>query len=546
MPIVRVVLRWLALLFLVTAAPAAFAQVLPTPSQSASAPASDAPVDLFNRATPRGAVSGLLSAMAERDYVLAARYFETQTDAQQLARQLQAMLDAGGTLQPFGSLSNDPAGNLDDGLAPRSERVGSLGDANKTPILLTRSKNASGAEVWRISTETSDAVRALQPEPETTDGKGPEIGGASIKDWLTLLGIAALVFFGFQAVNAAILFVMGRTIANRDHSRVYRISQAAMPPLSLLLATVVFQVWAGALPVSIVARQLMLRYIGVFAWVALAWLLARVVDAVSRLVIVRMEGQERRQAVSVVMLLRRAAKILLLFIAVVAVLDTFGIDVTTGIAALGIGGIALALGAQKTVENLVGSVTLIADKPIQVGDFCKVGDVIGTVEDIGIRSTRIRTLSRTVVTIPNGDFSSRQIENYAHRDRFLFNPVIGVEYGIGSARLLQAVELVEGVLDDHARIVKPGARARFTNFGASSLDIEIFSYIEAADYDESLVIRQDLLLTIFAKLEQAGVGIAFPTRTVHMVTQPGEGAGPQGEGGEGARSLPVDLLAPAK
>jgi MscS family membrane protein len=86
------------------------------------------------------------------------------------------------------------------------------------------------------------------------------------------------------------------------------------------------------------------------------------------------------------MIVRRAAKLVLLFIAVVAVLDTFGIDVTTGVAALGIGGIALALGAQKTVENLVGSVTLIADKPVQVGD-CKVGDVVGTVEDVGIRST---------------------------------------------------------------------------------------------------------------------------------------------------------------
>src|SRR5690606_31249260 len=142
---------------------------------------------------------------------------------------------------------------------------------------------------------------------------------------------------------------------------------------------------------------------------------------------------------------RRSAKVLLLAVAFVAILDTLGFDVTAGIAALGIGGIALALGAQKTIENLVGSISVIADKPVQVGDFCRVGTVTGTIEDIGIRSTRIRTLERTIVTIPNSDFSSQQIENYAPRDRFLFNPRIAVEYGISAAELHAGVEVIERI-----------------------------------------------------------------------------------------------------
>ena len=535
----KVARRWAllnsVLLLLAALAPSAQAQLLPTPkaeetkaadtngamegstdAATATATPTPAPTDPFGRATPRDAVSGLLSALAERDYMLAANYFEARSNGEQLAKEMQAVLDAGGSLLPFGALSDDPNGVLDDGLKPNQERVGDLGDAAKTPILLTHGTNRSGARVWRIARETSAAAHTLQPKTKQAEDEGPEIAGASLEDWVKLLGIAALVFLGFQLVNAGILFAMRRIISDRDNSRVYRLTQAAMPPLSLFFASVVFTIWAGSMPVSIVARQLLLRYVGVFAWVALAWFLFRMVDSVSSLLISRMAGQERRQAVSVVTLIRRAAKILLLFIAVVAVLDTFGIDVTTGVAALGIGGIALALGAQKTVENLVGSVTLIADKPVQVGDFCKVGDVTGTIEDIGIRSTRIRTLERTVVTIPNGDFSSRQIENYAQRDRFLFNPTIGVEYGIGSAKLLEAVELVEGVLNGHDRVIKPGARARFKNFSPSALDIEVFSYIEAADFDESLVIRQDLLLLIFAALEQAEVGIAFPTSTVHL------------------------------
>src|SRR5690606_4171885 len=121
--------------------------------------------------------------------------------------------------------------------------------------------------------------------------------------------------------------------------------------------------------------------------------------------------------------LRRAAKVAIVVFGTIVVLDTLGFDVTTGLAALGIGGIALALGAQKTVENFVGSVTLIADQPIRVGDFCTVSGVTGTVEQIGMRSTRIRTLCRTGVSIPNGEFSSSKIENYAHRDRFQLNQI---------------------------------------------------------------------------------------------------------------------------
>jgi MscS family membrane protein len=408
--------------------------------------------------------------------------------------------------------------------------VGNLSDPRQTPILLTRAKSADGGEVWRVARGTSVVARQLHQHKVSNSGDLPlEIAGASLKDWLTLLGIAALVFLGFQLFNAAVLFMMSRMIGDREKSRIYRVAQAAMPPLSLLGATLVFQFWAGSLPVSIIARQTLLRYVGIFAWVALAWFLARMIDAVARLAIGRMEGPERRQAVSVISLLRRAAKLLLLFVAVVAILDTFGIDVTTGIAALGIVGIALALGAQKTVENLVGSVTLIADKPVQVGDFCKVGDVLGTVEDVGIRSTRIRTLERTVVTIPNGDFSARQIENFARRDRFLFNPIIRLEYGIGSARLRESIEMIEGILEANDRITRPGARARLKDLGVSSIDIEIFSYIQAADFDESLVIRQDLLLTIFAKLEQAGVAIAYPTQTLQLrrcKTEPDEAGKP--------------------
>jgi len=508
-------------------APPAYAQLLP---ESESEPTQAA--DPLGRETPRGAVTGLLNALAEQDYTRAARHFELQgANADQkgadLARQLQAALDAGGTLASFGLLSNDPAGRVDDGLPVELEQVGAFGGEENAPILLSRGEGSAGAPVWRISEQTIRDLESRAPDAEAASPAGEEshdyvIAGAPLRDWALLLGIAAGSFLVFWLISVAILAVLRAVITDREGSSVFRLLHAALPPLSLFLAVIGFQVGTGSIEASIIARQVLLRYIGIVAWVALAWFALRLVDAVARVATARMERRDRRQAVSVILLLRRAAKVVLLAVAFVAILDTFGFDVTAGIAALGIGGIALALGAQKTVENLVGSVTVIADKPVQVGDFCRVGDVVGTVEDVGIRSTRIRTNERTLVTIPNADFSSRQIENFASRDRFLFNPTIGVEYGISPAKLREGVEIIEGVLIEHETVDSEGARARFTNFGASSLDIEVFSYITVTDFKESLVIRQELLLTIFERLEAAGLSIAFPTRKVFLVQDPEE------------------------
>lgn len=494
---------------------------------AANSTAAAVTADPFGRETPRSAVSGLIDALAQRDYNRAANYFDlpVQRDqrvlggAAELAERLQRLLDSGGTLLPFARLSNEPAGRIDDDLPINRELAGDMkGSAGEAPILLTR-RTVNDRAIWRISHDTIRALMATPAPPPNaapiSDAVGIDVAGAPVEDWGLLIGLAALSFVVLRLLAAGVLALMRRGISDPDGSGVYRFFHAALPPLSLFLAVMTFYGWAERLQVAIVARQTLLRYAGGVAAIALVWFLLRLVDAVADVAIARMHRRSRRQAVSVVTLLRRAAKILLLVFSIVAVLDTFGIDVTTGIAALGIGGIALALGAQKTVENLVGSVTVIADRPVQVGDFCRVGDVIGTVEDVGIRSTRIRTNDRTIVTIPNGDFSSRQIENYAKRDRFLFNPIIGIEY-VGPAKLREAVSIIEDVLFSHDQVSNDGPRARFSNFGDSALQIEIFAYITVTDFAESTAIRQELLLLIYERLDAAGIGIAFPTRTLFI------------------------------
>ncbi|GHC86783.1 mechanosensitive ion channel family protein [Novosphingobium pokkalii] len=519
MPIFRL-FRFALLTLLLGLAVPAQAQLTPAASSSPAAPS-----DPYGRETPRSSVAGLIQALAGRDYERAAHFMSVRMDnarltngAEELARRLQVLLDKGGTLRPFGALSNQPVGDLGDDLPFNREQVGTMKvGEDKVPVMLASSQQGQ-VVVWRVAPETLQILaKADVPREQAAASTSPDawiVGGAPVSDWLTLLGLAAVSFAAFRLLAALILLVVRKVIPRCQDSAFYRFLAAALPPLSLFLSIMIFFMWANRLPVAIVARQTLLRYGGTVALVALVWFALRLIDAIADLATRRLHHYQRRQVISVVNLLRRGAKLLLLAFTVVGVLDTFGINVTTGIAALGIGGIALALGAQKTVENLVGSVTVIADQPVQVGDFCKVGDVAGTVEDVGIRSTRIRTNDRTLVTIPNGDFAARQIENFATRDRFLFNPTIGIAYGLPAAKVREAVDIVRQTLLDHDGVISDGVRATFTNFADSALTIDVWSYLAGPDYNQAMAARQEVLLSIMEQFEAVGITLAQPTRSV--------------------------------
>ena len=509
----------LLILFLITLA-MPLAPVLA--QDAAETPAPAVQPDPLGRETPRSAVSNLIEALARQDFERAAEYFELpagrqrQTPAEQ-ARAFQTLLDNGGSLDPFAGLSNEASGKIDDELPIESENVGHIRiQDQKLPILLNRSEEGEH-QVWRVSRETMTQVAAATKRnpaaPETVAENEVVVAGAPLKDWGLLLGLAVMTFGGLWMLSALAVAAMRKLVPDPAASGAYRFCEAALPPLSLLIAVFVFYNWAETLPVSIVARQTLLRYTGIVTVIAVVWFGLRLVDAVAELAIARMQRSGRRQIISVITLLRRGVKILLLVFSGIGILDTFGIDVTTGIAALGIGGIALALGAQKTVENLVGSVTVIADRPLQVGDFIKVGDVVGTVEDVGIRSTRIRTGERTVVTIPNGDLSARQIENFAPRDRFLFNPTIAIAPDTSSEKLKEAIAIVQGVIAGEQNMAE-GGRARLGSINDRAFNIDVFAYIDVKEFDTQVIIRETLYLAIVERLEKAEIKLAFQTRTV--------------------------------
>lgn len=196
--------------------------------------------------------------------------------------------------------------------------------------------------------------------------------------------------------------------------------------------------------------------------------------------------------------------------------DRLGVPVYGVVAGLGVGGLAIALAARPSVENLIGGMSLFADKPIRVGDFCKYGDMQGTVEAIGLRSSRLRGPDRTLTTIPNAAMARMPIVNLTQRDRMLLKAVIGLRCETTPENLRYVLVKLRELLLGHPRVHPEPARARFIGFGASSLDIEVFAYVMTRDSAEFLGIQEEILLRIMDVVEESGAAFAFPSQTLYI------------------------------
>ena len=217
--------------------------------------------------------------------------------------------------------------------------------------------------------------------------------------------------------------------------------------------------------------------------------------------------------------IRLAFRLLSLTIGIIVLIvgtERVGISLVPVVAGLGIGGLAIALAGQRTVENLIGGIILFIDRPVRMGDFCRFGKKIGTVEEIGLLSTRIRGIDRIVTSVPNADFSRRELENFAKRDRMLLLTTIGLCYETTSEQLRFVLAKLRSMLLAHPKLTEDPARVRFVKYGDYSKDVEIFVYADTSDWNEFLGIQEDVLLRVEDIVEAAGTGFAFPSQTAYL------------------------------
>jgi len=256
-------------------------------------------------------------------------------------------------------------------------------------------------------------------------------------------------------------------------------------------------------------------------FVAIAWAVFGVLQACAELALT----SSRLPSIGIEPSLVRIGARILGFLAgawvVVAGMRSLGADVVPLLAGLGIGGLAVALAAQTTLANFIGSITLFTNKPVRVGDVCRYGEHIGTVEEIGLHSTRIRSLERTVVTIPNAAFAQMQLDNLARRDRRLLQKRLGLRPETTPEQLRYVLARLRELLVAHPMVTPEPARVRFVDYGACSKDVELYAYLRCRTDDDFLAIQEDILLRVEDIVSEAGTGFARPAQTSYLARDEG-------------------------
>jgi len=334
--------------------------------------------------------------------------------------------------------------------------------------------------------------------------------------WIALIALVFVAWLLSWLAERIAMRLLGSFVRRTRTALDDRLLGALGGPLRLLVAVGLVAAGIVVLGLAAPARDFFFSLAKGSSLVAVGWLGFRLVDVGGESVHQRLIARGQVGATAIVPLGSRTAKVTLAALVVLGVLGDLGVNVAALLAGLGVGGLAVALAAKTTVENFFGGVSVVADRPVSVGDFCRFGDRLGTVEDIGLRSTRIRTLDRTVVTIPNSSFAQLELENYSRRDRIWYHPTIGLRYETTPDQLRYVLVEIRRLLYAHPKVHPDPARVRFTGFGACSLNLEIFAYVDVTDYNEYLEIAEDLNLRIIDVVERAGSGFAFPSQTTYV------------------------------
>jgi MscS family membrane protein len=516
--------RVLAVSLLLQLPPAAWSQVV-----APKAPAPETPIELpkdtLGRNTPRGTVLGFLSAARKGNSEIAALYLNTPlrgAEAAELARQLAIVLNQRLPAR-LNEISDKAEGSVPDPLKPDQDLIGTISTSQgDLDILVERIDRGKLGKIWLFSRNTLEKIPDVFPEVRmpTVETVLPEflvetkLAKVPLFEWLALFIGLPFLYFLTGVLDRAIGLGVGafrRYLLRHVNVQNPRILP---PPIRLIVLALTIRWLLSRLGLPLLARQFWSTMALIIAIAACTWLLMLVNSWAERFLVQRLPGLSGSAAV--LRLVRRVIDGLILFAGLLFTLYHFGVNPAAALAGLGVGGIAVALAAQKTLENLIAGISLIADQAVRVGDTLKVGDIVGTVEDVGLRSTRIRTMDRTLVCVPNGQIANLSLETLSARDKFWFHPVVGLRYETTPPQMRSVTEGVHKLLAGHSSLERSSVRVRFLRLGASTLDVEIFAYVLARDWNHFLEIQENLLLRVIEIIRQAGAEIAFPSQTMYL------------------------------
>jgi MscS family membrane protein len=538
----------LAIFFYLASAAHSQAQIPPSPPSKAE---SRTKIDLLGRETPRRALMGLLKYEERRDFANAARYLQpaNEQDANlvQRAEELQALHSK--FKGDIGLLTDDPDGTIEDGLPPGYVRAGVLAvGSTTTDVILVRVDDPESGKIWLISKETVASIPDLYAQ---MTGEGPTLSDRIVPAAMTgrqVFGISLAQLVGWllsipMSWLLAWLLSFLLSAPRRVWYKVRRLPIRTLwqtplgMPLRCIMAILVHCLFVNLLDLPLLYRAYYFRFMAALMTVCFAWLVSRVADRSFDNAVNRTRTQ-RGGGESILVLMQRLTRIVMLVIALVAALALFGINVKTTLAGLGIGGLAIALGAQKSLENLIGGITLLMDKAVHVGNFCKIGNQLGTVEDVGLRSVKLRTLDQSLLVVPNGVLAQMQFENFGPRRKCLLHQFLSLRIETEPEQLRFVLDRVQSMLNQQPTI-DTGSRLRVAGFAGAAFQLELWAYFKTSDWAEFTAIRQDVILKIAEIVEAAGTRFAAPTQLTYLSKD--AGVDPEKANGVVRRETEIDL-----
>jgi MscS family membrane protein len=487
------------------------------------------PSDVLGRNTPNGTVVGFLGAARQGRYKEAAEYLEMPSTAsskhrEEIARQLYVLMDSA-FVERVGIISGQLEGSHQMGVPKDRQRIGAFRiNGSDTNVDLVHVPASPSGEIWLFSSEVVGEVPNLFAQIE---GGNTESAPARLPGVTNLLSssprrfIALLLLVVISLAAAWLLVYFLRALTGilprwRKHPFIKDISKSLTAPMTLVLGVIIHQLGVYFLGIPVLTRLHYQRITSVLLVVGIAWLVLRLVRVFSDQARYRSLSSPEHRRGSLILLGQRIANVIIIIVAGLLSLSILGFNITGAIAGLGIGSIALAFAAQKTLENLLGGVAILSDEVIRIGETCRIGDREGTVEDISLRSTRFRTLECTELSVPNGQLASMTLENLSRRKKFLFRTKIGLRPDTSPEELRLLLAKVVSLLRENPKVDSNPFRVRLVGFAEASIDIEIHCHILTNNLDQFMTIREHLLLQIMEAITTAGTALAVSSRVLSI------------------------------
>ncbi|SMF27002.1 mechanosensitive ion channel family protein [Pseudobacteriovorax antillogorgiicola] len=503
--------------------------LLASPIWAQNAPQAGSNGSTIPSKSPRQSIQVFLQAMKNGDYATAELYAELPRVSR---KQRQASLDRAYEVidQIFRlntlNLSPEPEGYRNDELPFDMELLFHWQqDEQSLSFFLRRKEVKDGGQktmVWQIDRSSLQSMsktkfnqNGYDLASHVPDSLKIKVFRLQIWQWLGL-AVGIVLAFGMSWVLRKLFIRILRSALSVLHAdEGFTLAKRMANPFQIYSIVAIFGLLTYSLALDFRSREMVSIVERAVQMICSVWALFVINDGIFILLAKKLEEDGKPSVAAILPISRRSISIIIAVLGGLFFLQNLGYDITALITGLGIGGIAIALAGQKTVENLLGGFMIIIDQPIRVGDYGRYGDTWGTVETIGLRSTRVRTLDRTLVTIPNADFSQMNIENYAERDQIRLHAILGVRHETSPDQLRYLLAEIKRLLVAHQRIDNDPARVRFVGFGASSLDIEIFAYAKTSIWPEFLSIREDVYLDILKLVRESGTSFAYPSQTIY-------------------------------